>query len=381
MPLKQIAILLLMTGALTSFATETNAGTATAAAEPGPSEQCRFIGIHDFSGFAIERSSNSNAGEEVLVSPVLKAPIDWDQLVVSWNAQTPPGAWLKVEVKGLYPDHETKFFTMGVWSSDAALHPRGSVRHQHDDDGRVNDDTLLLERPGADLQLRLTLGGTDSTSAPKLKFVGLSFLDSRVHPDPLPANHAVWGKIIATTERSQHSYAEEKGWCSPTSLSMVLTRWGELLHRPELEADVPVVAAGVYDPVFGGTGNWPFNTAYAGGFPGMRAYVARFSDISELEDWIAAGIPVIISAPWHLLSPGREDTGSGHLTVCIGFTETGDVVINDPATNLQKGQKVRHIYKRENVINAWKQSKNTVYLVYPETAQIPADRFGHWDKP
>jgi hypothetical protein len=55
------------------------------------------------------------------------------------------------------------------------------------------------------------------------------------------------------------------------------------------------------------------------------------------------------------------------------------VVINDPATNLQKGQQVRHIYKRADVITAWHESRNTVYLIYPETAQIPPDPFGHWD--
>jgi hypothetical protein len=153
------------------------------------------------------------------------------------------------------------------------------------------------------------------------------------------------------------------------------------LGRPELNIDVPRVASAVFDSELGGTGNWPFNTAFAGSFDGMRAYVTRLSDISELEDWIVAGIPVIISAPWHLLEPGRKDTGDGHLTVVVGFTETGDVVINDPATNLQKGQRVRHIYTRQNVINAWRHSRNTVYLVYPESAKIPADRFGHWDAP
>jgi hypothetical protein len=214
-----------------------------------------------------------------------------------------------------------------------------------------------------------------------LKFLGLSFLDSHINLAPLPPNHAAWGKIIATPERSQHSYPQERGWCSPTSLSMVLTRWGEVLQRPDLNLDVPEVASRVYDPVFGGTGNWPFNTAYAGSFPGLRAYVARFSDLSEVEDWIVAGLPVILSARWDLLAPGRNPTGSGHLVVCIGFTENGDVVINDPATNFKKGQKVRHIYTRQNVINAWKESNNTVYLVYAETAQVPADRFGHWDKP
>jgi hypothetical protein len=232
-----------------------------------------------------------------------------------------------------------------------------------------------MREPGADVQLRLTW----SDAKPDLKFLGLSFLDGRTPAEPLPANHAAWGKTIPTPERSQHNYPQEEGWCSPTSLSMVLARWGEVLGRPELNIDVPDVAAAIHDKEFG-TGNWPFNTAFAGSFDGMRAYITRFSDISELEDWIAAGIPVIISAPWHLLEPGRADTGSGHLTVCIGFTETGEVVINDPAGNPKKGGHVQHIYTRQNVINAWSHSHNTVYLVYPVGTKIPIDRFGHWDK-
>lgn len=365
---KRAAILFFMMSAL--------APSARAAA-PGPVDQCRFIGVRNFTGF----TASSNAGGQVLLSPVIQSPLAWNELVVSWNADAPPGAWLKVEARGIFPDHETGFYTMGIWSKNSAQHPRSSVRGQKDADGRVNDDTLVLARPGADVQLRLTLAGPGGALRPQLKFLGISFLDSRVQPAPLPPQRAAWGKIIATPERSQHAYAQEEGWCSPASLSMVLTRWGRALHRPDWEADVPEVAAGVYDPVLGGTGNWPFNTAYAGSFPGLRAYVARFSDLSEVEDWIAAGIPVILSARWDLLAPGRTPTGSGHLVVCIGFTENGDVVINDPATNLQKGQKVRHIYTRQNVIAAWQESHNTVYLVYPETAKIPADRFGHWDKP
>jgi hypothetical protein len=368
---KQILILFFMLSALSH--------SARAAVGAGPADQCRFMGIRQFSAFTAAPSSNVN--EMVLLSPVIKAPMAWDELVVSWNAGTPPEAWLKVEAQGIFPDHGTKFYTMGIWSKDSAQHPRGSVRGQADADGTVNDDTLALNRPGADVQLRLTLAGPGGMLVPRLKFLGLSFLDNNVRPAPLPPQRAVWGTIVPTTERSQHSYPQGEGWCSPTSLSMVLTRWGGVLHRPELSLDVPEVAAGVYDGVYGGTGNWPFNTAYAGSFPGLRAYVARLSDLSEVESWIAAGIPVILSARWDLLAPGRKPTGSGHLVVCIGFTENGDVVINDPATNLQKGQKVRHVYSRQNVINAWRESRNTVYLIYPETARIPADRFGHWDKP
>jgi hypothetical protein len=159
---------------------------------------------------------------------------------------------------------------------------------------------------------------------------------------------------------------------------MDLARWAEVLNRPEMNLDVPEVAAKVYDAAFDGTGNWPFNTAFAGSFPGMRSYVTRFDDISELEDWITNGIPVVISARWDLLRPGRKDTGSGHLIVCIGFTKDGDVVINDPATHMDRGDSVRHIYKREDVIKSWWTSHNTVYLIYPVNAELPENRNGHW---
>ncbi len=330
-----------------------------------------YLPIKSFGDFIEEKSTN--AGEKILISPMIKAPNHWDELVVSWNATTPGASWVKVEAKVIYPEKQTKFYALGNWSDNPDKHPRESVGRQRDEDGRVNTDVLMMKKSGGDIRLRVTLAGEA-----KLKYMGVSFVDSKADITPLESDHKAWGKIISTPERSQHSYPQEQGWCSPTSLSMVLARWGDVLHRPELNMDVPEVAAGVYDEGFG-TGNWPFNAAFAGKFPGMKAYITRLNDVVELEDWISAGIPVIISAPWHMLQPGRGDTGAGHLTVCIGFTAEGDFVINDPATNLKKGQKVQHIYKRADVVKAWKKSENTVYLVYPEDAKVPVDRFGHWD--
>lgn len=40
---------------------------------------------------------------------------------------------------------------------------------------------------------------------------------------------------------------------------MVLSRWADVLHRPEMDLTVPTVASLVID--CGATGNWPFNTA------------------------------------------------------------------------------------------------------------------------
>jgi hypothetical protein len=286
---------------------------------------------------------------------------------------------VKVEASAILPGHETKFYTLGVWSPDNAIFPRTSVRGQKDADGNVDTDTLILTQPAYAARIRVTLGGTND-ALPELKFLGLSFSNTKISPVTRPPNRAAWGKIISTPERSQHGYPNEKGWCSPTSLSMALARWADIMNRPEMKLTVPQVAAAVYDDSFDGTGNWPFNTAFAGSFVDMRSYVTRLDDLSEVEDWIASGIPVILSARWDWLLPGRPPDFSGHLIVCIGFTENGDVVINDPATRLEKGESVRRIYKREDVMHSWTKSHNAVYLVYPVGTKIPANLFGQWEK-
>jgi hypothetical protein len=170
------------------------------------------------------------------------------------------------------------------------------------------------------------------------------------------------------------SYPNGKVLCSPTTVSMLLTFWSQQLKRPDLDHDVPDVVAGVYDSNWHGTGNWPFNMAYAGSYPGLRAYVTRLTDVSELEDWIAQGIPVGLSLCYDRLR-GKGPGPNGHLVVCVGFTTNGDVVVNDPGTTLH----VRKTFPRKNLIYAWSYSRNTVYLVYPEDAEVPKDRFGHWD--
>ena len=340
----------------------------------GRNQFSHFTKIIDFSQFARTRN---DAGATVLLSPPIPSPIPWNQVIVSWNANAPAGTFLDVEACGIAAGKRTKFYTLGRWSTDGVIFPRTSVRGQRDGDGTVNTDTLVLPRLADAVQLRVTLGGTND-AMPTLKLLGISFTNTKAPTTDGPPNRAAWGRIISTPERSQHGYPGGAGWCSPTSLSMVLARWALALNRPELNLTVPQTAAAVYDQDFAGTGNWPFNTAFAGSFSGMQSYVTRFDNLSEVEDWIAAGIPVILSTRWDQLEPGRPPDLDGHLVVCIGFTKTGDLVINDPATHPNRGESVRRIYRRENVLHAWAQSHHTVYLVFPEDAKLPADRFGHW---
>jgi hypothetical protein len=98
--------------------------------------------------------------------------------------------------------------------------------------------------------------------------------------------------------------------------------------------------------------------------------------VSEVEDFIAHGIPVGLSLCYNRLR-GTSREPSGHLVVCAGFTKDGDAIINDPGTS----KNVRKTFPRANLIDAWAYSKNTVYIVYPVNTRLPNDRFGHWESP
>lgn len=331
----------------------------------------QFLPFKSFAAFA--KSPGSNANESILTSSEIQTRIRWDELIASWNVELQPDAYFEVEVRAIYTNYATKWFTLGLWSVAPTNHPRASVKGQKDANGEVDTDTLQLKEPAERVQARLTLGST-SGKKPKLKFFSLSVQDTKFKAPPLPPNRAAWGKLLDVTERSQMAYPNGEVLCSATTTSMLLSYWSQKLNRPGLNCDVPEVVQGVYDPTWGGTGNWVFNTAYAGSFRWIRAYTTRLSDVAELEGFIARDIPVGLSVCYNRLR-GKSREPSGHLVVLVGFTHNGDAIVNDPGTS----ENVRKIFSRANLIDAWAYSKNAVYLVYPVNTVLPRDDAGHWE--
>jgi hypothetical protein len=304
-----------------------------------------------------------------------EAGIEFNEAIVSWNIEHPQVAAIKVEARALGPDHTTKWYTLGDWAADTKLHPRESVNHQADGDGTVDTDTLRLKKPGQALEISVTLQTLAEGATPRLKFLSVSFADTKIKSADQPIESSAWGKTIDVPERAQNNYPNGGVLCSATSVSMMLWHYSKQLNRPELDHDVPDVQAGVWDSVYKGAGNWPFNTAYAGSFEGLRAYVARLNAISDLEKWIDAGLPVVTSVSFDMLrGKPLSPTESGHLVVLVGFTSTGDPVINDPAF----AGHVRKVYPRADFEKAWLYSHRTVYLIYPETAKLPEDPNHLW---
>lgn len=317
----------------------------------------------DFRGaqfIAVTNLADFKEANGEFISPIIETAVPFDQLVPSWNSTNA----ITVKIAAIYADGPTKFYNLGNWS----LGERHSVTNQADAHGDVDTDTLKLKRPATKLQI--------AVSRNDAKLIGLSIRDSKFKADPLEPRRSAWGKSVAVRPRSQLDYPEgARIWCSPTSTSMILDFWSEKLGRPELNIGVREAAKAIHDPNWPGTGNWPFNAAFAGSFPGMRAYVTQLTDVSELEAWTEAGFPVATSVSYNLLK-GLNKSGSGHLIVAVGFDEKGGIIVNDPGTRLDN---VRRAFSRELFRKAWAYSGNTVYLIYPEGAKIPNAAHGHWE--
>src|SRR5207249_2485366 len=117
----------------------------TAPAAPVDTRGAQFLGFKSFSSF--EKVLGDNANETLLISPEFATLFKWDQLIVSWNADSTADNYLKVEARGLSPGHATRYYTMGIWSAEPAWNPRESVSNQKDLDGDVSTDTLTVKTP------------------------------------------------------------------------------------------------------------------------------------------------------------------------------------------------------------------------------------------
>ncbi len=334
-----------------------------------------FQNLSDFDNFSIQEETNF---KRVLLSPEYSTPIPADELILSWNASLSGESALNVEIRALCSGVWSRFYILGKWSLNASAFPRESITGQKDDMGEVNTDTLSLTNPAQAVQLRITLLAVEGAAFPALKLLSLCYTDTSSALQSLPPEKAAWGYELTVPAKSQLGWQDGNGWCSPTSTAMVLAFWAEKLNRLELDVTVPTAARAVYDRVWEGTGNWPFNTAYAGSFEGMIAYVTRLSDITELETLILAGAPPVASVSYDLLK-GKEKAGdSGHLMVCCGFTADGDIVLNDPYYHADQGEVCRRVFSRERFIFGWKHSRNLIYLIYPDSFSIPSSLYNHW---
>ena len=306
-----------------------------------------------------------------LTSPAYETATRFDTLIPSWEAKTPAGTWVELEVRVRSGGVWTGWFKMGVWASGIESVKRHSVDGQKVGDWLVSIDTLQnIGFVFADAyRYRLTLFTEEWGTSPAVRGVRLTVSDSRRHGEHLgtPGDESLWGRELAVPAHSQMVYPNGgEAWCSPVSLSMVMAYWAHRTGREDLNQPVPAVVRGTYDHTYEGNGNWPFNTAYASSF-GLGASVERFGSLGQVERWVAAGVPVVASIAWRggELSGAPMPESGGHLSVIRGFDPSGNVIVNDPAG--RDDSRVRRVYRRDEFARAWfcSGSGGVAYLVCP----------------
>jgi hypothetical protein len=330
----------------------------------------------------------------VWTSPSVASPFAFDELVASWNATTPEGTWIRVEMRGTGAGRTTKWYTLQVWASgDGSIH-RTSVSAQGDADGFSAIDTFIRSKKAAELssyELRVTLHRvTGSSETPTVSFVGA--MTSAESVFDIPSAHTGVAVDLPVPTLSQEVHAGHfpeydnggEAWCSPTSTAMVLDYWKARGHASSgptadklvvfpgadhVDGQVDYAARYVYDWNYRGAGNWPNNTAYAATFAGMNGFVTRLRSLAEAERFIAAGIPLVASINGKLSGFLFKKT-SGHLLVIRGFTEAGDVISNDPAVFANAD--ARKVYGRDDFEQVWLGgSAGIVYVIYPSGVALP----------
>ncbi|MFI5975803.1 peptidase C39 family protein [Streptomyces sp. NPDC051452] len=311
-------------------------------------------------------------------TPAHRLAVPATEVVASWNADTPEGTWIQVELGGTYSDGtDTPWYVMGRWAAGDQDIKRTSVDGQTDGKSTVWTDTFSIDDASTGLRLaayrlRLTLyrrPGTRLTPTVwRLGAMGSDVPDRFTVPASTPglAQELAVPRYSQEIHKGQYPQFDNGGeaWCSPTSSQMIIEYWGGRLTAEQLswvdpsyaDPQVDNAARFTYDYQYEGCGNWPFNAAYAATYPGLQSVVTRLGSLTDLETLVAAGIPAITSQSF-LSSEltGASYGTSGHLMTVIGFTADGDVIANDPASPSDAA--VRRVYLRREFENIWLRTK------------------------
>ncbi len=335
------------------------------------------------------------------VSPVVDPGFAYTELVASWNAQTPPGTWLEVSVSGEADDGTWATpYVLGRWAVSPETMRRSSVPGQTDALASVSIDVLTTREHRSMTSWQLTVSlfrRRASAVSPSVALIG-AFASALPDADQgrLSLASPVGGGVGIELDVPAYSQEIHRGedpqyngggeaWCSPASMAMVLAYWqrehsaaygprpADYAHIEHSDPWVNYAAAETFDWSYHACGNWSFNTAYAGRY-GLVSFVTRLRSLTEAEQFIDVGVPLVASVTFS----ADELTGAGygtagHLLVICGFTADGDVIVNDPASHLDPSNaSVRTVYDRLEFEYIWlRPSGGIVYVTHPPHVPLP----------
>jgi hypothetical protein len=256
--------------------------------------------------------------------------------VLSWNTHAPSGRLQFRVLRAGRPASD--------WLDHSEWQPSGAKSFSPEHQGvRAEVDVIRAAQPFDGVEVR----------ARDVEFELVAFSSPvRARPSLPYARDAL---ILEVPARSQYSDdLNERGWCSPASLSMI-----HAFHA--VDHAVAPTAQAVFDRAYNGTGNWAFNVAYSGRL-GLRGVVAHLRNLDHAQRLIERNLPIAISYSWSSGElPGAPlERSDGHLAVLCGFTRDGDCAVNDPAA-----PNVRAVYPRGALEYVWQRNEGVAYVVAP----------------
>lgn len=344
----------------------------------------------------------AGASEGVYVSPIYQT-FPWNDLVASWNSDTPRGTSVEIYGRAYIPDYDgwpnggetydgwTDWITWGEWSpfiergcpQDADSHPSRSGDKNGwayaYSFGSAGDSSLNitdgLTATAFQLKAVVRADGTQ-TAQPVLRLVAATFKNTN-DPDWWSACSLTEGTgeipdsvLLDTPSIAQTIRDPDYGGviCSATSMSMLLDGQGADVLPEE-------VALTAFDYGYGGNGNWSFTCAGAGAF-GYESYV-HYASFEGVRQELAAGHAVAMSVKYSNTPEGKypylenapTNTG-GHLITIVGYffsQELQEYVYysNDPATGSDLKTAHRE-YRESQLSEAW--YRRAAYFVHEKEA-------------
>ncbi len=269
------------------------------------------------------------------------------ELIPSWNADTPPGTSIEMQVRVQVQGRWSRWFSFGKWS---VFEERSSPPAHGDEMALVDAEVLrvLPALPPAEAaQMRVHLHSADDKLTPTVLLMAAATRPELPAETKLYAGERVLEMPAYSALVRDPAIAARIG--GATSLTMLMNRWGADVLPEE-------VARCIYDAGAGKYENLAFLSA-AGGIYDFESFVG-FGGVSTLrrEVWMGQGIaaqlhyrtPALAEAEEaqeeetkpppegrdnRPILPGATVDSRGHLVVVRGFTKVqGEefVVLNDP---------------------------------------------------
>lgn len=278
---------------------------------------------------SLERPDGSYRTRGFYTGPAMSF-VAFDRLMVSWNAETPPGtlveAGVRVRQQGVW----------GPWRSFGGWSPFLRRTGVWDPLGKpgMRGGTVRLDAPADQLQVRIRLQTQNNELSPLVRLLAVSVRPVGWQPqEGRPIERQLYAPAYSLCGRDP---AFGPAMDLPIVAASLMNRWGADILPEEL-------AHAMYDRALGSCGNLAFAAAAVGSF-GCQAWAA-YRDLGGLRAEIREGYPAAVlfsGAPTPQqalegglpLAEGLSAPAGRRMLVVRGFAGEGaetQVLLNDPA--------------------------------------------------